>query len=149
MNLFNYHYPGLLCCILIVPLLFLLKIKVDIFDIGMFIVLFLATFYSLKTTHNITINMIIDGLCCCLSWLWLPHVFPLTGRFNFAVILKKSYILIGRLFLAFLPIFIGFSIMAYTIFSRLTDKYSTFHKSILQLFFICYYNMTYETYVIT
>lgn len=143
MNLFKYHYPGLICSILILPLLYIFKIKVDVFDIGVFIVLFFSTMYSIRTTNNVTVNLIIDGLCCTLSWLWLPHVFPMTGRFNFAVILKRSYLLIGRLFLAFLPIFIGFSVMAYTIFSKLTDKYSTFHRSILQLFYICYYNMTY------
>lgn len=123
--------------------MFLFRLKFDLLDIVMFIVLWLSTLYSMRKTNNITTNLIIDGLTCCLSWLWLPHVFPLTGRFNFSVILRQSYVLIGRLFLAFLPVFIGFSVMAYSIFARLTDKYFTFHRSILQLFYISYYNMTY------
>lgn len=143
MSLFKYHIPSLVCCILIIPLIYLLDLKPDILDIAVYIVLWISPLYSIRTTNNVTINLIIDGLTCCLCWLWLPHVFPLTGRFNFAVILNKSYVLVGRLFIAFLPVFIGFSVMAYSIFARLTDKYFTFHRSVLQLFFVSYYNMTY------
>ena len=149
MSLFKYHIPGLLCCLLLLPCLLLLKIEVNILDGVVYFVLFLSTFYNLRVTSDLTLSLILDGVTCGLCWVWLPQVFPLTGRFNFTVLLGKSYLLIGRLFITFLPIFIGFSMLAYCMFSRLTDKYFTLKRSLLQLFYVSYYNMTYETFVTT
>jgi hypothetical protein len=57
--------------------------------------------------------------------------------------------MIGRLFASFGPLMMAFALFAYVVFSRYSGQFRTFWRTFLSLFYICYYNMTYESTIVT
>ena len=53
--------------------------------------------------------------------------------------------MILQMFTSLLPLLIAFALFAYCIFSRYSQQYSSFWRTLLGLFYICYYNFTYES----
>lgn len=105
----------------------------------------LATSAALSFTKvTLTTQLISDGIACCLCWLWLLKIIPQKGIYHVSMLLGKSYVLVGRLFISFMPLFFGFAILAYCVFCRYAHQFSSFKQTLLSLFYICYYNMTYE-----
>lgn len=106
--------------------------------------LIIASVLSFDREVTLTTQLILDGLACLFSWLWLLKIIPQKGVYHVSMLLGKSYIIVGRLFISFMPLFIGFSILAYCIFCRYAHQFSSYKQTLLSLFYICYYNMTYE-----
>lgn len=99
---------------------------------------------ALSFTNIILTNqLIVDGLACLFCWLWLLKIIPQKGIYHISMLLSKSYVIVGRLFISFMPLFIGFAILAYCVFCRYAHQFSSFKRTLLSLFYICYYNMTY------
>ena len=57
--------------------------------------------------------------------------------------------MIGWIFASFGPLLIAFSLFGYVVFSRYSGQFSSFWRTFLSLFYICYYNMTYESAMVT
>jgi hypothetical protein len=114
----------------------------------LFAILFTSSVLSFMDI-NINTQLILDGVACLLSWFWLLEVIPQRGIYHVSMLLGKSYLLVGRLFISFLPLFIGFAVLAYCLFCRYAHQFSSFKQTLLSLFYICYYNMTYEEIIVT
>jgi hypothetical protein len=111
---------------------------------------FLIAFFLLYTSIASLTNMftlhyilILDGVTCFISWLYFLKLQTERDDYHLSMLIKKSYILVGRLFVSFGPMFIGFVLFALTAFCRYTNLFDDFHKSFISLFCVCYYNMTY------
>lgn len=84
-----------------------------------------------------------DGIACCAAWLCTIKFYLREEDYNMSFLLGQSYAMIGRLFASFGPLLIAFSLFAYVVFSRYSGQFSSFWRTFLSLFYICYYNMTY------
>jgi hypothetical protein len=94
-----------------------------------------------------------DGVGCLVAWLLvLKFLTKEDGEghdYHISFLIKKSYILVGRIFVSFGPIFIAFVLFAYIMFCREAWQFSSFRRTFLNLFYISYYNMTYESFIVT
>lgn len=90
-----------------------------------------------------------DGITCLSAWLCTVKFYLKDEDYNLSFLLGQSYSMIGRLFASFGPLLIAFSLFAYVVFSRYTGQFSSFWRTFLSLFYICYYNMTYESAMVT
>lgn len=91
----------------------------------------------------------LDGLTCCSAWLCALRFYTKEDDYKLSFLLTKSYGMIGRLFASFGPLLIAFSIFGYCVFSRYSGQFSSFWRTFTSLFYICYYNMTYESAIVT
>ena len=91
----------------------------------------------------------IDGIQCLISWLLILKFITKEDDYHISLLIKKSYVLVGRIFISFGPVFIAFSMFAYLMFCREAYQFSSFWRTFLNLFYISYYNMTYESFVVT
>ena len=90
-----------------------------------------------------------DGITCCCAWLCSIRFYLKDDDYNLSFLLGQSYAMIGRLFISFGPFLMAFSLFAYIVFSRYSGQFSSFWRTFLSLFYICYYNMTYESTMVT
>jgi hypothetical protein len=88
--------------------------------------------------------LILDGVTCFIGWLYILKLNTENDDYHISFLIKKSYIFVGRLFVSFGPMFIGFCLFALTVFCRYSDLFVSFHKTFISIFCVCYYNMTYE-----
>ena len=91
-------------------------------------------------------GVLLDGIACFVAWLWLLK-FISPDDYHLAFLLRRSYLLVGKLFISFAPLFIAFAMLAYSIFARYSFHFSTLHRTLLSIYYICYYNMIYEQFV--
>lgn len=101
----------------------------------------IASFTNMFTLRYI---LIIDGVTCFIAWLYILKLHTESDAYHVSFLIRKSYILVGRLFVSFGPLFIGVCLFALTVFCRYTSIFNDFHKTFIALFSVCYYNMTYE-----
>ena len=101
-----------------------------------------ALLHLLSPTHT----FVLDGVTTACAWLYLLKLFTHDDDYHVSFLIKQSYVLVGRLFISFGPIFIGFVLFAHAVFCRYSDLFVSFHKAFVSLFCISYYNMTYEGY---
>jgi hypothetical protein len=92
---------------------------------------------------------IFDGITCCAAWLCSAKFYLKQDDYNMTFLLGKSYSMIGWIFASFGPVLIAFSLFGYVVFSRYSGQFSSFRRTFLSLFYICYYNMTYESAMVT
>ena len=92
---------------------------------------------------------ILDGIQCLIAWLLILKFLQKEDDYHISFLIKKSYSFVGRLFVSFGPIFIAFTLFGYTLFCREAWQFSTFRRTFLTLFYISYYNATYESFVVT
>lgn len=104
--------------------------------------------FCLSDQINFQVIIILDGIACLISWLIILK-FLNKEDYHIGFLLKQSYILVGRLFVSFGPIFIAFCIFGYCCFCRVSGQFSTFKRTFLSLFYISYYNMTYQSIIVT
>jgi len=90
-----------------------------------------------------------DGLTCCSAWLCAVYFYTKDEDYKLSFLLTKSYVMIVRLFASFGPLLIAFSLFGYCVFARYSGQFSSFWRTFLSLFYICYYNMTYESAIVT
>ena len=91
----------------------------------------------------------LDGLTCLSAWLCILQFYTNHDDYRLSFLLGRSYGMIGRLFASFGPLLIAFSIFGYCVFSRYSGQFSSFWRTFTSLFYICYYNMTYESAIVT
>lgn len=106
-------------------------------------------FVSLDMSINVKWVVILDGIQCLAAWLLILKFFQKEDDYHISFLIRKSYAFVGRLFVSFGPIFIAFTIFGYTLFCREAWQFSTFRRTFLTLFYISYYNATYESFVVT
>ena len=99
----------------------------------------------LPTNHTV----LMDGVTCFVSWPYFLKLFTRDDDYHISFLIKKSYIFVGRLFVSFGPLFIGFCLFAMTLFCRYSEIFVSFHKTFISLFCVSYYNMTYEDFKTT
>lgn len=100
-------------------------------------------------TFNFEWIFILDGFTCFSAWICTIKFYTKDDDYKLSFLLTKSYLLILQLFASFLPLLIAFSLFAYSIFSRYSGQFSSFWRTFTSLFYICYYNMTYESAIVT
>ena len=86
---------------------------------------------------------------CCSAWLCAVYFYTKEDDYKLSFLLTKSYVMIVRLFASFGPLLIAFSMFGYCAFARYSAQFSSFWRTFLSLFYICYYNMTYESAIVT
>lgn len=91
----------------------------------------------------------LDGVMCCSAWLCGIRFYTKEEDYKLSFLLNRSYGMIGRLFASFGPLLIAFSIFGYCVFSRYSGQFSSLWRTFTSLFYICYYNMFYESAVVT
>jgi len=99
--------------------------------------------FSLVEEVDIEWLVIVDGIQCLIAWLLILKFLQKEDDYHISFLIRKSYVLVGRLFVSFGPIFIAFTLFAYALFCREAWQFSTYKRTVLNLFYICYYNMTY------
>ena len=99
-------------------------------------------FVNFIQEFNVRVILILNGFACLSSWLWMLK-FLRNDDYHLSFLLKKSYLLAGRLFLSFIPLFISFGLLAYCCFARYSYLFDSFHRTLTSLFIVCYYNMNY------
>jgi hypothetical protein len=117
-----------------------------------FLSLFLVVNSILAFSEEIPFELIFmfDGVTCLAAWLCtIKFYLKDDDNYNLSFLLGQSYSMIGRLFASFGPFLMAFSLFAYVVFSRYSGQFSSFWKTFLSLFYICYYNMTYESTIVT
>ena len=90
-----------------------------------------------------------DGLTCLACWLCAVRFYLRSDDYNLTFLLGQSYAMIGWLFASFGPLMIAFAMFGYVVFSRYSAQFSSLWRTFLSLFYICYYNMTYESAMVT
>lgn len=105
-----------------------------------------SSFASLLDLYTVRYIVLLDGVTCFVSWLYILKLYTENDDYHISFLIKKSYIFVGRLFISFGPMFIGFCLFALTAFCRYTNLFVSFHKAFISLFCVCFYNMTYEEY---
>jgi len=112
---------------------------------------FLTTTSILSFSEVIGFELIfmLDGVTCCSAWLCAINFYTKDEDYKLSFLLTKSYLMIGRLFASFGPLLIAFSLFAYCVFCRYAGQFSSFWRTFMSLFYICYYNMTYESAIVT
>ena len=91
----------------------------------------------------------LDGVTCCAAWLCTVKFYTKEDDYNLTFLLGQSYSMIGRLLASFGPLMMAFTLFGYVVFSRYAGQFSSFWRTFLQLFYVCYYNMTYESMMVT
>jgi hypothetical protein len=118
-------------------------------DIPDFLIAFFLVYTSVASfTNMFTLYyiLILDGVTCFIAWLYFLKLQTDNDDFLISILIKKSYLFVGRMFISFGPLFMGFVVFACTAFSRYTNLFDSFHKSFISIFCVCYYNMVYEQY---
>lgn len=92
---------------------------------------------------------ILDGVVCCSAWICAIKFQTRDDDYKLSFLLGKSYKMIGCIFASFGPILIAFSLFGYCSFSRYSSQFSSLHRTFMSIFYICYYNMTYESMIVT
>lgn len=90
----------------------------------------------------------LDGVTCWSAWLCGMRFYR-EEDYKLSFLLARSYGMIGRLFASFGPLLIAFSIFGYCVFSRYSGQFCSLWRTFTSLFYICYYNMFYESAVVT
>lgn len=116
----------------------------DIPDILVILFLLLSSLASFISMYTPSTLLILDGVTCLVCWLYVLKLVTETKDYYISFLIRKSYIFVGRLFVSFGPLFIGFCMFALTVFCRYSTLFVSFHKTFISLFCVCYYNMTYE-----
>lgn len=116
-----------------------------------FLSVFLVTTSILAFSEQIPFETVymLDGITCCSAWICTIKFYLKDDDYNLSFLLGQCYAMIGRLFASFGPLLIAFALFAYVIFSRYSAQFSSFWRTFLSLFYICYYNMTYESAIVT
>lgn len=115
--------------------------------LAMFLVL--TSILAFSDQYKFEFVFILDGITCLSAWLCALKFYTKGEDYKLSFLLNQSYGMIGRLFASFGPLLIAFSIFAYCVFSRYSGQFSSFWRTFTSLFYICYYNMTYESSVVT
>lgn len=151
LSLWQEHLPGMLAAIILAVVLIVHRFKsgIPFLEMVLALTLLISSVLSFDTEITMTTQLILDGLACLFSWLWLLQIIPQKGIYHVSMLLGKSYLLVGRLFISFMPLFVGFALLAYCVFCRYAHQFSSFKQTLLSLFYVCYYNMTYEEFIVT
>ena len=63
-------------------------------------------------------TVLMDGVTCFISWLYILRFLTRDDDYHISFLIKKSYIYVGRVFVSFGPVFIGFCLFALSVFCR-------------------------------
>lgn len=116
----------------------------DIPDFIVIFFLFYSSFISFTNVFTPRFVLLLDGITCFVCWLYILKIYTENDDYHISFLIRKSYAYVGRLFVSFGPMFIGFCLFALTAFCRYSPLFTSFHKTLISIFCVCYYNMTYE-----